>query len=211
MDAWKNLNETAQFVVLLSGGITGFAAVLGLWRKFVRPWLCRVWTNLTGLMKNQAEHHSIMVALNQLRSDMTPVDKQSLRDFLQAMRHEQRLTRSSQYTLMQTMEEGVFVMSKEGSCMWVNRAYCRLTGALPHQVMGFGWLNFLPQQDRDEIKRTWLESVDNEMEYQLRFAYQRPDGTRIPAYAHVLPSRDVDSGEVLEYIGIVQEVKDEDR
>lgn len=46
----------------------------------------------------------------------------------------------------------------QGHCIWVNEAYCQMTGRERGELLGDGWRKIIHLDDRDQVVREWTET-----------------------------------------------------
>ena len=59
---------------------------------------------------------------------------------------------------------------KEGNCIAVNPAWCKLFGVTEHHMLGNGWLDVIEAgPERDRVMDNWRESVTNRLPHRERY------------------------------------------
>jgi PAS domain S-box-containing protein len=55
----------------------------------------------------------------------------------------------------------MFVCDSEGLCILANDALCELFGAKESAMKGFGWMNFIVEEDREKAMKSWQQAINN--------------------------------------------------
>ncbi len=72
---------------------------------------------------------------------------------------------------------GVFLSDTAGSCRFVNRRWCELTGLTVDQALGDGWVQALHPDDREQVQLEWAAAAKEERDSVVSYRFRRPDGT----------------------------------
>jgi PAS domain S-box-containing protein len=86
--------------------------------------------------------------------------------------------------LLAESRDGVLEFDAEGSCVWANRTFLRLTGRTLSEVVGFGWLNTISSEDRERVLAEWLEAVEQKREFDSNYTKKSVDGEEFKVDAH---------------------------
>ncbi|HVS51647.1 MAG TPA: PAS domain S-box protein [Opitutaceae bacterium] len=71
---------------------------------------------------------------------------------------------------------GIFLTNSEGDCLFVNAAWCAMTGLEPEAAAGRGWTSALHPDDRERIAAEWYAAVAEKRPFSLEYRFLRPDG-----------------------------------
>jgi PAS domain S-box-containing protein len=122
-------------------------------------------------------------------------------------RLEQSLAESEK--LFQTMAEnisvGIFRTNREGNTIYVNPAWCSLSGATKVEAMGEGWLSHVHPDDQKEIIKGWVKAVETNSISNAEYRFIAADGKIVWVKGTAVPEFD-DNGELMGYIGSVIDV-----
>lgn len=99
-------------------------------------------------------------------------------------------------------EVGQFITDRNGRCTWVNRTFCRITGRTDSEVLGWGWLSAILDEERDSVHEEWETTVNEERNYERVQHYVRPDGKVVATTVKARPITDA-QGKVIEFVGFV--------
>jgi PAS domain S-box-containing protein len=101
---------------------------------------------------------------------------------------------------------GIFETSATGFTTYVNKRYTEITG-LSVDALGNGWLNAIHQEDRDEVLRSWTESVSEKREAGIQFRFRNAQNEVRWVTANAMHNMN-DEGDVLSYIGTISDITD---
>jgi PAS domain S-box-containing protein len=106
-------------------------------------------------------------------------------------------------------DKGIFESDLNGDCIFVNRAYCRITGRSPDEAFGKGWKAFIAPEDREAVVDEWYDCVKERRDFIMTYSYIRPDLTRVKVNCHAYVLRDV-RGLTIGYMGFVVPISSTD-
>ena len=99
----------------------------------------------------------------------------------------------------------IWVTDKAGSCTYLSRQWYEFTGQTEEAGLGFGWLEAVHGEDRDQVKEKFCHVKKTGETFTLDYRLLRQDGQ----YRWVIDSarpRLSESGELLGYIGTVVDI-----
>ncbi|MDH3254391.1 MAG: PAS domain S-box protein, partial [Acidobacteriota bacterium] len=101
---------------------------------------------------------------------------------------------------------GIFHSDAQGRTLYVNDAWCRITGLSRNEAMGDGWRKAIHPSDRESKLAEWTQLVD--AGHGLRggeYRILRPDGEVVWAEGYAVELRDAD-GNVAGFVGSVHDI-----
>lgn len=126
--------------------------------------------------KMDALHSQVQLIANQL----VPNGGSSIKDALNRIENRQTLSDQRIKVLMSDTSNAIVEYDKDGVCTWVNWQYCRLTGRTPMEVLGYGWINSIHPEDRDDVRREWERSVEESRSFEMSYRKMTHDGEIVP-------------------------------
>ena len=130
----------------------------------------------------------------------------SLIDLAQRMdKNIEKLTAVSEGLLMLN-DQAIFRCDIDGRCVFANQALCELYGATREDMLGHGWLNFIKQSEREDAKKNWENSVENDN--QVNYQYTVINGhtfTEIKCKYTAVIKRD-EAHNIISILGIVSKI-----
>ena len=112
--------------------------------------------------------------------------------------------RDSEYkfrNLNQQLPVGVFLVSIEGCCQYVNERWCQMTGLTSEQMAGLMWMQFVHPDEREQVVRDWRTAVGRESEFVADHRLRGSSGRLTWLNTRAVPLRDRASRIVL-YLGV---------
>ncbi len=107
--------------------------------------------------------------------------------------------RAEQKADFEIRREPMMRMDVDGNCVWVNKAWRRLTGYGLEESTGTQWLRRVQAQDRDRVKRGWAAALEEGKNYEQRFQLVDQNGEVTPVECHGAPTKTID-GETLGWL-----------
>lgn len=71
---------------------------------------------------------------------------------------------------------GIYLTDKKGNCIYVNNKWCEMAGLIPDEAMGEGWLNGIYEKDRDNISKSWKDTVIYGSTWNSEYRFQDRQG-----------------------------------
>jgi diguanylate cyclase (GGDEF)-like protein/PAS domain S-box-containing protein len=72
---------------------------------------------------------------------------------------------------------GLFVSSVDGSCTFVNKRWCELTGLSHDEALGEGWIAALHPDDRERVLAVWGDASAAGHDSVIEYRFRHTDGT----------------------------------
>jgi len=102
---------------------------------------------------------------------------------------------------------GIFETDARGSCIFVNRQWCRIAGIVPEQALGKGWEAALHPDDSPLIEREWYDSVRNGRPFDLEYRFRNPEGRENWVLGSATSLKGEDGG-ITGYLGIIIDINE---
>ncbi|MEJ2740661.1 MAG: PAS domain S-box protein, partial [Dehalococcoidia bacterium] len=80
-------------------------------------------------------------------------------------------------TIGETSPYGVWITDAEGKCTYVSDSFLEMTGMTMHEVLEFGWMHLLPEEDVEPTKEHWLHCVKTGEYFEHEHQFSSKDGT----------------------------------
>lgn len=122
----------------------------------------------------------------------------------------QQLNNISKQNLEQAVTQKL-IIKKTGSCYWkadssgktieVGIESLNLTGRPAEDLMGFGWINFVVQEDRNQLYEIIQKALANHTDFYASFRMIKPDGSIIKVKSEAY--RVIQNDKIVSYIGML--------
>ena len=70
---------------------------------------------------------------------------------------------------------GILVTDKQGSCLYTNAAYHRISGLSFEEALGMNWKVAIHSDDRERVFSEWQDAAQNQKPFQTEFRFLRED------------------------------------
>lgn len=140
--------------------------------------------------------------LLKVADEMKPNGGSSLRDRVDKIMKQLTLQEHARRTLIDLFDDGAFFeCDPDGKYLYVNRAWCNLTGLSLNDASGDGWIAGIHPDDREWVVNEWASCIEHAREFDL--AYSMIDTDKTPTRVHtrtrILRS---EGGDVIGIIGV---------
>jgi PAS domain S-box-containing protein len=146
----------------------------------------------------------IWKGFKKLQDQFKPNGGSSLRDAIDRIERKLHIIDARQISLFDLSLAGVYITDIKGHCTYVSPSWCELTGLIPVQAMGDGWVAGISDEDREHVFTLWHKSVERGAIFESK--YKTITGksvvSRASAMYHPVTK------EVMGYIGKIWEEND---
>jgi PAS domain S-box-containing protein len=101
----------------------------------------------------------------------------------------------------------IWMSAADGSCFYVNRAWCEFTGQTLEQACGDGWASSVHPDDRTALLERQDDAFEQIAPLSIEFRLRRADGEYRYVLNHAVPRRG-DDGALVGYIGTCVDIHD---
>jgi PAS domain S-box-containing protein len=108
-------------------------------------------------------------------------------------------------TLASISPVGIFLSDAEGLTTYVNPRWCEISGMTAGRAMGFGWLQGVHPEDREQTSRGWNQATGREADSFAEYRFLHADGSVRWVLGYAVPERGPD-GETLGYVGTITDI-----
>jgi len=143
------------------GALTG---LFGLW-KLLKPML-KLFKN-AGMLVGQAEKHTKLI--EQIAAELKPNGGNSIRDVLDRLEKEMASFDSKIKTLIIYNDVALYETDPAGQCLWVSKQWCNLTGLLPADAQGNGWILSVHEDDRERVFEEWKNAIEQQRDFTMNY------------------------------------------
>ena len=100
---------------------------------------------------------------------------------------------------------GIFHTDARGQCLYVNERWTEMTGQPANEALGYGWLDGIHPEDREQLTKVWKTGISLGMEMKDECRFLTPEGhvNWIEWQSRALRAPD---GTLQGYVGIIEDV-----
>ena len=109
--------------------------------------------------------------------------------------------------LVASLSVGIFMADMTGACTYTNRRCQAICGFTAEQGLGFGWVDFVHEEDRTHVRAGWERSATSGVDWDAEFRFRHTNGESRWVHCSAAPIRS-DEGAVIGYVGTVEDITD---
>lgn len=204
-DPQEVLNKITKASTILGKELgVGFGALISMATQGL---IDEEWTNI----RKDGSRFPVSVSVTVLKDDHEqPIGILSVRrDISDRKLAEESLRESEQRfaNLAKAAPVAIFQINQNNECTYVNEFWSQITGQESSMALGYGWLQTIHPDDREQIHQQWMQAIEQRASYQGEGRCIKPDGTICYYYCQALPELDED-GVYKGYIGTLTDISD---
>jgi PAS domain S-box-containing protein len=108
--------------------------------------------------------------------------------------------------IFSTAPDIIFSRMADGSRDYVSDRFYDFTGASPGSANGFGWLDYVHPDDKNQAMADWMRCVESGADYEAEYRLRSKDGTYRWFRARAVPIRD--DGKIAKWYGTCSDIHD---
>jgi PAS domain S-box-containing protein len=109
--------------------------------------------------------------------------------------------------IVHTAPDIIFSRQPDGSREYISDRFYEYTGAPQGSASGFGWLNYVHEEDRHQAMSQWLKCVESGANYEVEYRMRSREGDYRWFRVRAVPIRD-DEGKILKWYGTCSDIQD---
>src|SRR5580658_4148599 len=109
--------------------------------------------------------------------------------------------------IVHTAPDIIFSRQADGARDYISDRFYDYTGTRPGSANGFGWLDYVHAEDRDQAMAHWMRCVDAGTNYEAEYRLRSHDGAYRWFRARAVPIRDED-GTIVKWYGTCSDIHD---
>lgn len=108
--------------------------------------------------------------------------------------------------IFSTAPDIIFSRRADGSRDYLSDRFYDFTGAVPGSANGFGWLNYVHSDDKNQAMTDWMRCVESGANYEAEYRLRSKDGSYRWFRARAVPIRD--DGKIAKWYGTCSDIHD---
>jgi PAS domain S-box-containing protein len=108
--------------------------------------------------------------------------------------------------IIHTAPDIIFSRKADGSRDYISDRFYEFTGAPPGSANGFGWLDYVHPEDKQQAIDDWMRCVESGAKYEVEYRLRSIDGSYRWFRARALPIRD--DGKIVKWYGTCSDIHD---
>ncbi|MGC2198505.1 MAG: PAS domain-containing protein [Terriglobales bacterium] len=109
--------------------------------------------------------------------------------------------------ILQTAPDIIFSSRGDGSRDFLSARFFEYTGAVSESAIGFGWMDYVHPDDREQIKVHWAQSIRSRENYEAEYRIRDGNGQYRWFRARAVPLRDQE-GDIARWYGTCSDIHD---
>jgi len=109
--------------------------------------------------------------------------------------------------IVHTAPDIIFSRQTDGARDYISDRFYEYTGATASSAIGFGWWDYVHQDDRERSQQRWLECVHSGQNYEVEYRLRGGNGDYRWFRARAVPIRDPE-GKIIKWYGTCSDIHD---
>ena len=109
--------------------------------------------------------------------------------------------------IVQTAPDIIFSRNADGARDYISARFYEYTGALTESAVGYGWLDYVHPDDKDQSLARWMECVQSGQHYECDYRLRGADSQYRWFRARAVPVRDTE-GQIVRWYGTCSDIHD---
>lgn len=199
--------EFWSYVQNMSVVAGSLGAIFLFWRQWVRP---IIMTKIYPYMEAIFALPELANKTADILAEVKPNSGSSLRDAIVRIENNvQSLRIRSRILFNANAEIAMFELNVKGEMVFVNKTFTDWTGKRPDELLGWNWINSIPQQERSVVTAEWVEFLREQREslfkHDLIFDDGKTDGP-LAVITKIFPIR-LEDGTIEAWVGLITRIK----
>lgn len=158
------MQQMDLILLYLSIAISAGTVVAGLWKYMIRPAI----KFAKKMMLFVAKFDEYAGTLDMMSKEFRPNGGNSLRDLIERIEAQATLNDSKMGAIIAHLNIGYFEANVDGEITWASKKMCELTGLMPYEANGNGWVMGISDRDRDRVYAEWKEAIEQHRDFETK-------------------------------------------
>ncbi len=142
--------------------------------------------------------------LASIAAELKPNGGGSMRDAVNRIELGQHVNRATMRAYSETPEFGRFETNEKGECGYADRTFLRWVQRTPDEVKGWGYLNCICDDEREDVREAVETNVRQGAEFSRRLRLQPVDGPLLEVHCRATVLRHPANGAVLGWVWTIR-------
>jgi PAS domain S-box-containing protein len=100
---------------------------------------------------------------------------------------------------------GIFQTDADGSTLYVNPQWCKISGMLKENALGDGWFDAVHNEDKENIFNGWKQATHSQETSDAEYRFVHKDGSIAWVIGRAVPERNSED-EIVGYVGTITDI-----
>lgn len=158
--------------------------------------------------KHEQVHESIVLIakkLDDLAEQFKPNGGSSIKDSLNRIELKQASNENITSFLINSLEVPMFKTDSSGLFIWASRAYCNISGRPSEDLVGWGWVSCINNEDVERVRTKWRLSIEEKRIFEDKHVIVRPDGSTV--FVNVKAAPTFFNSRIAGWVGALEVIK----
>ena len=204
--------QNQDLLILTIGAVAGAIVALSNLGKLLKEAFVNMYYYVKNRkMKNEKvemmvnSFECIQQKLDSLVAELRPNGGKSLRDLVEKINENTTYNREYVRATLDNDVQMIYETDPKGEYVWVNDTYGRYTGKQEHDLMGYGWLNTIPSDQRQRVRFEWESCIEEHRDYSLEYEVITMNGEKLKVLSTARPIKI--TGNIKGYYGTIKIVQ----
>jgi PAS domain S-box-containing protein len=192
-----------EFAVLIGGICSIFGSLYAIWRFFIYPHIYMKLKNMITEIYNVAMDASSIHEI--IKKELSTNGGSSLKDAINRIESRLSIQDGKSRATLSLLDSPIWESDEDGNCVWVNRAYRRITGYDIDSVKDMGWISIIAPDSREAVQEEWINAIRDRRHFSLTYNIITSFGKILPVDGEGYPiyTNDKSKNNVKGHIGIL--------
>ena len=151
------------------------------------------------------DHERLSEKLDFIVDQLKPNSGTSLRDAINRLEKNQRLSDAKMSHYLDTKDTAMFETNEEGLFVWVSKGYESLTGRSSNDLKNWGWTLAIDPLDLERIRSEWQLAISQKRAFETTYRIKPIDGMPIQCSCRAVPT--IFNDKIIAWVGVINPVK----
>jgi len=141
---------------------------------------------------------SLPYEVNLIKEQLENTGGQSLKDVIDRIDNKVSQINQRHKLITSSLGLAMFEADADGKTIYVNKEWCEMTGLLPNESKGNGWINGVDPKDRQRVWKEWNDAISQQRDFMMEYNLLKAH-----VMCHAVVVRD-NNNEVMGTVGVLK-------